>query len=402
MANMTPWVRQYALRDLLDATFDLFKERATLLLLAGLIPYACVLLYVAVMRLFVVPGHFEPESSTPIAYWQALYNNPELLWYNIGLAIISLLAVTVGYIAQCRIAAWHAMHEPLSLRAAFRLLFKPFWGLVVLGVIYSVFLAVVSSIALSVGGLVVGLIALLALEAGEMGALIIGGITILVFSALALLAYAIVSAMFLAAPVIMAVEHAGPFTAIGRAFSTASGNFRAHLIAFFLLQHIPIIVAILLSVLMALIGYLLNMLAPVTVLALASLFGWASTVVALAIFSCLQALVYLDGRCRHEHYDILLLGQQIGIGAQVAAALSTPNSAAQAAHSGSLFPNYAAEPVAPGFMPAETLIPQEETLASAIIAAPDYSAPPPAAADELPQSGSEEMVDTTTQEGRDA
>ena len=347
MAKMTPWVRQYALRDLLDASIDLFKQRAGTLLLAGLIPYAFVIVYLALMRFFFSPGHFEPEGATPLAYFNALRANPELIYYNIGFFIISLLAIVVGYIAQCRIAVNHTLQQDSNIGQSYKRMIKPLFSILLIGIFYSVLLSVFIGIAVMAAGVIISIFALVLMNSGTAGEMLIGIISIIITSLAVLLCYGASATYLLAAPVITAVENASPFSAIGRSFNTASSNFRVHFYALLVLQHIPLIIVVLLAMLAGIIQYLLNMLAPVTVLAMVSVLSWVGIIFMLALFSCLQSLVYLDGRCRRDNLDLLLIGEEIGIGREVAAALSGNGTYANAPYissAGSLFPDYSIMP----------------------------------------------------------
>ncbi|HEY3418893.1 MAG TPA: hypothetical protein VGM23_18620, partial [Armatimonadota bacterium] len=131
----TRWVHQYTLRDLVDDTFDLFKERATSLLLVGVIPYILVVIYVFLMRTFFIPENFLPRFDEDaltklLQYWK--------FWVFVGgLGAVNAVAFTVGHIAQCRIAVAHALGEEISLARAFRLLAKPFWSLLVFLLIFT-------------------------------------------------------------------------------------------------------------------------------------------------------------------------------------------------------------------------------------------------------------------------
>lgn len=376
MARMTPWVRQYALRDLLDSSIDLFKQRAGTLLLAGLIPYAFVIAYMAVMRLFFSPGNFEPVEATPLAYYNALLANPELIYYNVGFFIISLLAIAVGYTAQCRIAVNHTLLQETTLGQSYRRMFIPLLSLLLIGILYSILLGCFAGVSSMAAGIIIGIITLLLMNVGPAGETVVGVFSIIIISLAMLLSTGAASTYLLAAPVIVAVEKTGPFDAIGRSFNTASSNFRTHFTALMVLQHIPIIIIVLLAMIAGIIQYLLNMLAPITVMAMVSVVSWVGMIIVLSLLSCLQALVYLDGRCRREKFDLLLLGEEIGIGREVAAALSSSapvSSLHMVTPAGTLFPDYSVVTMRAAITP-----PQQSNNAAQPV---DYSSPPSPAVD---------------------
>ena len=83
MTQLTSWVHRYTLRDLLDDSFDLFKERVITLLIAGALPYILVVAYQALMRSFVFPGNFLRDYSD--AEMKNLMGNTEFWFYLSGL-----------------------------------------------------------------------------------------------------------------------------------------------------------------------------------------------------------------------------------------------------------------------------------------------------------------------------
>ena len=380
MANMTPWVRRYTLYELLDDGFDLCKELGAPLLLAGGLPCLALILYMAIMRIFVVPGDFSPK---PGEFWSTLADHPALLFYLLGLLFLSMVVGSVALTAQCRLATRQALGEPLRLRAAFRKLAKPTASLFIVMLIAIIFLLVAAVVGLFAGGIVSGLLSAIFSSTGPSGMIIprmIGGISTVI---LVLLALAMAGALFLAAPLALAMDHCGPFTAVGKSFKIAAANFTAHWFSCAFMLLIPLLLFTPWIIILQLQqGESLHF-SPALMEGISSLFLLVGTVVSFAVFAGYMSLVYLDGRCRLEHYDLLLLAHDLGMGEQVeqdlrfrpagVSAQSFPNYAVAGS------PNYAA--AAPSAFPDYTAVPAvtvSRGLATpaASAAYPDYASAP--------------------------
>lgn len=392
MAKMTPWVRQYTLRDLLDDSFDLYKERFTTLLLAAVIPFVLIVLYLAIMRFFVVPGNFVALTKENISSQESLLDylrqnlslfKPSLFWFGLGYSIVSQLACGISYIAQCRIATWHALGEEFSLLQPFRLLAKPLGGLLLVSIIYSFFLGVAVVVGLFCLLFILGILSTLFLAIGNSdGSLVTGILAVIAILAglvIFMLVISIISSLFISAPIVLAVEHTGPFAAISKSFSFTTMNFKAQTSALYVQLHLPFIFYVLISVAIYFLSTGLSTISPTITFALQAVLSGVGFMMCLGFISCFQALAYIDGRCRKDNLDLLLLGQEIGLVAEMnevelAGAVNTPLS----------YPDYSAMPVSAAPAPAFT---NHQVAAAPVMTAgafPDYSAPPPALENEEP------------------
>jgi hypothetical protein len=81
------------------------------------------------------------------------------------------------------------------------------------------------------------------------------------------------------------------------------------------------------------------------------------------MFAGLQSLVYLDGRCRTEEFDLTLLAGAIGMGDAFAQSITPQSAALQPA-----YPDYSAHPASRAVLATP----------AAAMPFPNYSAPPPA------------------------
>ncbi|HEY3377827.1 MAG TPA: hypothetical protein VGL77_10075 [Armatimonadota bacterium] len=385
MAAMTPWVRQYSLRDLLDDCFDLFKARLTTLVLAAVIPYLLVVLYVAIMRLWVMPGTFLLFSSelsgsvdklleSPDQLLQRLAHNIPFVKFTIGLVLINGTATLVSYIAQCRIAVREALGLPVSLRDVYRWMAKPFWSLVVIGLLGYLALPVLGVIAYLVA-LVVGLLgaAVGLLGGGEMATAVgvtLGLVTLVIVGAGG--TFILLTAL-LSAPMVLAFEHAGPFMAIGKSLRLAGSNFKAHFWAFYLLAHVNLTFSAVVVIIVSLLQLVTTYLSPIVTVVIGSVVMAIGNKALLGLMASFQTLVYLDGRCRKENFDLRLLARDIGLGEEVERAFDgTATPVAQA-----MYPDYTALPVAaaPAAMASAAVV--GVTAPPVASGYPDYSAPPP-------------------------
>lgn len=378
MARMTSWVHRYTLRELMDDTFDLFKERSVELLLAGLLPGCLTVIYIALMRTFYLTGnllpHFDEESWTNLAgsgkFW---------LFILLLLLVVAPTSYFLGLIAQCRIALHHALGTDISIGKAFRFIAKPFFSLFVITPIYLFFLGIVVMIASFVVGLIIGLTTIITTAyalASTTAAVIVGTIGISIAVVVISLATIIASTFFLAAPISLAYEHTGPFRALSRSFSTASSNFKPHYMALYVVTHLPFVVLLLLALVGGLIylpfQYTVPYCQDTIIVLLAMIFG----AVFSGLLACLMSLIYLDGRCRSQAFDLQLLAADIGLGEEFerafrpAAVIRTPQ-----------YPNYTAAPALPGAVSANTGFPDYSAgtvrpASQPAGAYPDYSAPP--------------------------
>ena len=385
MPNMTPWVRQYPLRDLLDDSFDLYKERFATLLLAAVIPFLLVVIYLVLMRVYLFPGnlsqYFPPKNAPPADIFsffiKLLFENVYLL----GLNILCGMALGFANLLQCRLAVRYALGEKVSLWDALPLLGKPFWSQVLIAVLFTPVLVIATFVALVI---IVFITEIIAMITGAIGLLIspnvapiIAGITaLLVFLTLSILWTYTVWTPFLAAPVSLTMEKSGPFTAIGRSFSVAFSNFKAHFWSLFIVSQTYLVFFALISVAILLIQQLTSHFSTTMTLMFGSIVGISATCLYLGLQSSLQALAYIDGRCRRENFELRMLARDIGLGEEFEQSFS-PGSALPAPAAG--FPDYSAAPTkAPiAGTPAAPAAPIPTVPTLPAMAFPDYSAPPP-------------------------
>ena len=278
MTQMTSWVHQYTMRDLLDDAFDLFKERAGLLLLAGLIPYLLPTIYTAVMRLFFIKGNLLPE------YTEAAFLNMIQSWtfwgYFSGFLFCATLSSSISFIAQCRIATHYALGRSITLAQSFRLLAKPFWS----GVVVVIVFTVVSNVVLSVAGTVIMIVAALLIGLFSLMGTIMGIIGSIIVVALAVLlcevAFIATLVFFFAAPVSLAVEHVGPFTAIGKAFRAAATNFKAYCVSCYFVTRTLVIFQAIIGLILLFVMFVVKFINPSLDVVIAGLLSGFATVAA--------------------------------------------------------------------------------------------------------------------------
>ena len=372
MPMMTSWVRRYALRDLLDESFELFRTLAPALCLAGVLPYGLLVLYTVLMRHYVIPGNLLAEylrealealrNSDQPGLQRVLSNGP-CITFLLGFYGALGLALLLSFLVQCRLAISYALGQPLSLGKAFLRLAKPFWSLLLLAVLYLI-------VAGNLAGLVLIVcmipLAIILPASGTMFTPAIGVVLVLVIALMVLLAEASalwLAVFLLAAPVAMVQDRLGPFAALSQGFRTARANFKAHALAFYAFTRLPVII----FPLLLLAGWLLSeglryLPQTLTLLTVPPLVLICSITVFTALLACLQVLIYLDGRCRHEALDLQLLAREIGLGSEVEQAFRTPTLPARFANTTA--PNYAASPP-PLEEPVTAEIPREDEVQDA-------------------------------------
>lgn len=370
MAHMTSWVRQYGLRDLLDDSFDLFKERASGLLLVGLLPYLLVVIYTVVMRLCVIPGNLLQNYTEEGL--ENMLQSGRFWGFILGAFACQTVAISVGYLAQCRLATHHALGREISLRQAFHLLAKPFWSLQVVGFIFNVFASAVAGVVGSLLVMVGAVLAIIIAATGSTDAAGYGAIVLMVLLlVLAMDAYLLTGVFFLAAPVSLAMEHTGPFVAFGKGFRMAAANFKAHFGALYLLTRVPMLFVPVIAVLSAVLFGVSEYISPTMGVVIGSLVSGLAVVVMMALMACLQALIYLDGRCRLDNFDLMLLASDIGLGEALAQATGRPALARLATAS---YLDYQGRLQTPAPTPTVTAVPAPGTSTTGY---PNYAAPPP-------------------------
>lgn len=381
MTQLTPWVREYSLRELLDDPYDLFKACAPTLLLAGAIPYIFVVIYLAVMRLTIIKGTLLREFSKTA--FNEMVGSWEFWVFIIGLLVVWNVAVGLGYLAQCRIAVQCALGAPVTVREAYRKLVVPLLALLFIYLVSSLWASVVTGAVSTVLSILVAiLIGVSAVIQSEVGMAIGGsvGVTLLVLLVEAAVMFAYT--FFLAAPCMLVMESSNPMSAMARSFRMGMANLKAHFTALYAVTRLPIVV----SMVVVLIGVGLiaatDYVSPTMSLVLETLLFGLSAVIIVALMAATQALVYLDGRCRLEAYDLHVMASSLGLGDMLQRATAPQPTAAPAVRSRAaravamnvpppqrsvvgavpriLVPGLTPPPTAPGY--------------------PDYSAPPPGGA----------------------
>jgi len=381
---MTPWVRQYTLRDLLDDSFDLYKERFATLLLAAVIPFLLVVIYLVLMRVYLFPGnlsqYFPPANAEPadiFAFFVKLFFRNE---YLSALNILVLMALGFANLLQCRMVASYALGQKASLRDAWALLGKPFWSQVFIFALFSPVILIASLVAICMILIITYIIALIfglisMLISASVAAIIAAVTGVLVFLSLFILWVYAIWTLFLAFPVSLVIEKSGPFTALSRSFTLAFSNFKAHFWSLFIVSQVFFVFLALMSVAIMLVQLLTSHFSTTMTLMLSSIVGVGSTCLYLGMQSSLQALAYVDGRCRKENFELRMLARDIGLGEEFEQSFSQGVvSPAQTADFG--FPDYSAMPIP---SPA-AVIPEEPASAVPVMPAtpfPDYTAPPP-------------------------
>jgi hypothetical protein len=386
MAHATPYVRPYALRDLLDDSFDLYRERAVSLTLVGLSPFIPVLVIAYLMRSYFIPENFFGDISSQAAMMEglrALFTNGRFWTYLAVMGTLGTLATGTGYLWQCRIAVRQALGEDSSTRASGKGLFLPLLSLLfvetpIVTIISQMVAAFAMGAFLFIGAMIAMLVVLIATGTShnEASTGYIVGITVLILLGVAVIfsvaLTCAVLAFVLPLPVSLVEESPNPFTALGRSFKLVSANYKAQFIALYAFVHFPIILYLLAFILVGLLFLAIRLVFPTfefsILITMSQMIALALTT---ALFACFQTLCYLDGRCRVESYDLALLADRIGLGKEFREALvvgaATPAFATVSAH-----PNYLAAPASdssPLAAPQQRAVPLLTTV--------DYSQPPP-------------------------
>jgi len=377
MTQITTWVHRYTLRDLLDDSLDLFKERAITLLLAGAIPYVLVVAYLGLMRFYFLPGNFMRDLSDI----SELFQNSTYLLYLLGLIVCSGVAYTISTLVQCRIAVLHALGQSVSLLDVYRKLLKPFFSSIVVSIIYGIFLSAGLSVTSFLIFIVTMLVGVIGLAAGGSSnpvfAVIIAIVAAITTYLAIMLAWILVSVLFLTAPAFMVNEDCGPFAALGKSFRFAMANYKANVVALYALVHIPIIFTALAIVIQLLLSMGMQYLTPAVVDVVGGTLAiLVSSLSFTAILGCQSAVAYVDGKCRLETLDLRVLAREIGLeeeieqvfrpAVQPVRAPGNPRNRPMPQPQYGGTPNYQAPPYGqPPLQGAATSI------------YPDYSAPPP-------------------------
>jgi len=367
----------------MDDGFDLFKERALELLIAGLIPGCLTVIYWVLVRTFVFPGNLLAEFSPDNI--QALSEDWKFWVYIIVLPYLVVMPITLSLalILQCRITVRHILGDDSSLKHASTMLAKPFFSLFVVSIVFGAMQLVVGLVAFIVDLMIMGIftgIGGIFIYASSMS----GTITVVGYVFVAI-GYAIIIAvdtaiylgacvLFLTAPVSLAYEHTGPFKAIGQSFNFAQANFKAHFIALLVIVHAPLILFIMLSAIAGITYAFMQNSFPLSIEIIIALFMLVLIAACMGLFSCLASLGYVDGRCRRDVLDLQLLAADIGLD-ETFARLYTPGLRKPQAN----YPNYSGAPGQPTMMPAPNYAAPPPAAAGLPAAYPDYSAPPPLA-----------------------
>lgn len=386
---MTSWVHRYTLRELMDDSFDLFKERALDLMIAGLIPWCLVAIYWVLIRTFVFPGNLlsflSLEKLKDLALtWQFW------VYIVVGLVVVMLpVCQILSLILQCRVAAHYVLGEQVSLLRMCRLLAKPFLSLYF--IVLPIFGGANGIVIAIVGGITTIIIALFSLIGGIFlyassgsGALTVVGIVIVGIGwvlgiGVLLMAYLATCVAFLSAPIALAYEHAGPFKAIGKSFSFAFANFKAQFMALVVFCHAPLVLYVILASLGVLVAAVFKYISPYFSLEIVmTLVSILFAVTCSGLLASMQSLIYVDGRCRREALDLQMMATDVGLGEEFARLYTTIPRVPQMQ-----YPNYNAAPQAAGAVPSAGYAtpnygaPPANVVGGPIIAYPDYSAPPP-------------------------
>lgn len=375
MAGMTPWVRQYKLRDLLDDSFDLFRERASTLLLAGVAPALLVVGFVALM-LQQMPGNFRADFTAESL--DEMHLSAEFWYFIVSTYLVSWIAFSFAYIAQLRIAVAQALGLHRTFTDALKLMAKPFWSLLVASLVFGVIASVVSLVIIAVAFIIAALFAGIGSLLGEdVGAYIGVSIGALIGVTGGLMAFCLIATFFVFTPVVLAQDHRGPFAAIGRSFRMASANYKMYYWSLVTYLHIPMLfLPLIVWIVMALQFLGSSVEASLGATLFMNVVSTLATIVFMAMLACAQALMYIDARCRIEGFDLVMLAQSLGLGDEVEQALL------QAAYKPAVaaYPNYAATPATPGLTQPRPAAGYPDYAAPPVPGAavyPDYAAPPP-------------------------
>gem|GEM_PF-2055257 len=366
----------------MDDGFDLFKERALDLMIAGLLPGCLIAIYWVLVRTFAFPGNLLTEYSQ--VYLEELQRDWKFWVFIIVLPYIVVMPVSLSLalILQCRIAVRHVLGDNCSATRALGMLAKPFFSLFIVYLVFGAMELLVGVVALIVNMIIMGIFV-------AIGGIFIytstmsGTISAVGFIIIAI-GYAIVFAidsviylgscvLFLSAPVLLAHEHHGPFKAIGQSFNIAQANFKAHFLALLVIVHAPVIMLVMLSSITGIVYALMRNSFPLSIEIITALFMLVFTAACTGLFSCLGALAYVDGRCRRDMLDLQLLAADIGLG-ETFARLYMPGLRMPQPY----YPNYTGAPGQSAMMPSPNYAaPPPGAGLPPVSAFPDYSAPPP-------------------------
>jgi len=379
----------------MDSALDLFRTNATTLCLAGVLPYVLLAIYVVVMRHYVVPGNiladYQHEIMRALQHmdtdqlWHVLVDNTPCFNFLLGYYGALWIAVILSYAVQCRVAIARALGQPLALGRAYQHAGGASWRLLIFSLFYALIAGTVFGVAMIVLMVPIGMLA--GNTSTFFGIMVAIMVAIVVLGAEA--AVILLTVYFLALPIALVNERQGFFAALSRGNRIATSNYKPHAWAFYLISRLPLVILPLLIAVGALIWEGLRYLpASVPLQIVESMVSIAAMVILTGIFAALQALVYLDGCCRVDAFDLQLLAQNIGLevdaGQMVRAKL--PARTRRNAVTPLTMPNYAASPL-PEPPPAP------EALPSPVLAFPDYSAPPPPL--EVPMAATAEPLEPT-------
>jgi len=379
MAVMTSWIRQYSLRDLLDDSFDLFKEKAISLTVVGAIPYLFFLAFAVLIRTVYIPENFV-NNWTMDTPWQLL-SNPRFRQYIFGMVFFGTLAFSFSYLAQCRVAIAFAEGNVISVGKAFSRLIKAFFSLLLTSIIFSAFVSAVFVLYFIIAFVAFFVMVAIGSNMGSSSEGVYIIIGVLSFLVSILISFAMIStvnfllAYILSSPIVMLNENAGPFVAAGEAMKLARANFKAHFWSTQVVMLMSLVIwALLLGVQMILFMVIRPYAPTMDNTLVGSLGSGLSIILFLGLVSCLQTLAYLDGKSRTESYDLLIMARQIGLESEFRRAFSAASTSPLANYGRQVgYPDYSKVPAnqSNSYLPAATPV---------IVANPDYSAPPPVVA----------------------
>lgn len=345
MTALTPWIREYSLRDLLDDPFDLFKACAPSLLLAGVLPFSAVVLYLALTRIFLIPGNLLREF-TEDAFRDMLLN--WRFWvFASGLTIVSIIATTIGYLAQCRIATHCALGEAIPLRAAFARLGWAFWSLLFIAIVANLLISVVAG---TVGSVSMVLVIMATALAAAINSVTLGVVLVAIATGISVLLVEIALlfslSFFITGPIIIVMESPNPLSALSRSFRMAGANMKAHLVALYAVTRLPLVISFMVFAVVGALVYATDYVSPTFSIVIQSLLLGLTSILCIAICACAQALIYMDGRCRLEAYDLHVLANSLGLSEAMRQA-TTPAVSAPARTTQIFLAAPTAAPVAP-------------------------------------------------------
>jgi hypothetical protein len=353
MAQLTPWIHTYTTRDLLDDSFDLFKAAALPLTLVGVLPLCLVALYNVVMRLFVVREQLLSEFTRE-ALGESL-GNPLFWLYGLGLLGCTLVAVILTQLAQCRVALLQAFGEPITLRAAFSRLLKPFFSALLVVPLVGIAAAVGCSVAGFVVAAVFTAITSALIQADYLVVAVVLGVVFTIAQvALQTVLWLLVITWFLAFPGELIVKQANPFDALGASTRAAGRRMKELMGVTLVYLTLPFALVPLSAMLVGGVFLVSRTIDPTSsVLLIVTLVNGLIGVVVTGVFACYSTLVYIDAACRLDNLDLRLMARQVGLGDEIDQALAPTYRLPQAG----AYPNYAVQPVLAAAAPDYTRIP---------------------------------------------